>query len=137
MRLLALLLMLLASPALAQPLTPYGPLVCDSSASYSASTSGLTQVVALRSDARIYVCNYVLNVGAVATNVGLSYGSGTNCATGTTALTPAYVIPASGTIVLGGAAAGLTVPAGNALCVSTSGANPVNVSVLYFQHPGS
>src|SRR5678816_4292771 len=136
MRRLALLLFLLpAGPALGQPISPYGQVTCDASASYSASTSGLTQLVALRADARIYVCGFILNVGATATNVGLSYGSGTNCATGTVALTPAFVMPVNGVLAYT-PVLGLIIPAGNALCISTSAANPVTASVQYFQHPG-
>jgi hypothetical protein len=125
----------------AQILAPYGAVACASSAFYDASTLGTTQVVAALSSAgvgnRIYVCGYTVNVGATATNVSLSYGTGTNCGTGTTALTPVWVLAANQFFVENDFGGPLTVPPGNALCVTTSAANPVKVLVRYLQSPST
>lgn len=118
----------------AQPFSPYGGLLCNKTAQYSASTSGLTQLVAAVTGAPIYVCGYVINVGATATNVGLSYGTGTNCATGTATLTPAFVLGVNGLLVdeaINGNS--MYTPNSQALCISTSAGNPVNVIVRYAQ----
>lgn len=133
MKFLALLLFLLAGPAFAQA----PPITCDTTANYAASTTGLTQIVALNGTARIYVCSFIINVGATATNVGLSYGTGTNCASGTGVLIPPLTLPINGLVVYGrDTGNAIQTPVGNALCVSASAANPVVVSVQYSQDPG-
>lgn len=107
---------------------------CNLYAKYDASTNGDTQVVALVAGSSIYICGYGIHVGASATNVKLEYGTGTNCATGTTALTPAWVLAISGDkTVMSPFYAGLSVPTGNALCINTSAGNPVQVEVYYAQ----
>ena len=139
MKRLVLLLFLLAGPAFAQPVSPNGPVVCDSTANYSASVQQLTQFVALNASARIYICSYTFNTGATASSVGLSYGTGSNCATGTTALVSPLVMPVNTTVSSPPLYGALSVPAGNALCinVATGTTPPIVGSVQYFQHPGS
>lgn len=113
-----------------------GLLACSQNAIYDASTNGATRLVAAAtgSSRQIYLCGYTLNVGAVATNVALKYGTGTACATGTTALTPTFVLPAAGQVREDASAwRGLTVPAGNDLCLVTSAGNPVQ-GIVYFTY---
>ena len=71
-------------------------------------------------------------VAAGAGNIMLEYGTGTNCSTGTTALTGAYSFTAqTGISQAGGLGPLLVVPAGNALCVLTSAAVQMSGSLAY------
>lgn len=111
-----------------------GLIICDSVAKYDASTSGSTQIVALSAGKTIYVCGYSLGVGATATNVKLVYGTGTNCVTSPTDITPAYQLAANGGIVDRGAFSnGLKTAASNALCFNASAANAAQGLVYYAQ----
>jgi hypothetical protein len=116
-----------AAPAAAQT-------YCDQTAFYDASTSGATQIVAAPSSAngRIFVCGYVVFTGSTATNVGLVYGTGTNCATNLTKITPAWQLPANGGIAENNPVwVGIRLPAGAALCINTSAGNAVQARVSY------
>ena len=133
----SLVLAVLFSTAAFAQTSPYPGQVCNATAVYSASTSGLTQMVAAVANARVWVCSYRIVVGAVATNVGLSTGTGSNCGTNTAALTPLWVLLASGQLLVAEPFGNsMTTPPGNALCVNTSGANAVQVEVRYSQVPG-
>lgn len=127
-----------AQEAAAQPVSVYGVLQCTQSAFYDGTATGLSQIVAPASSGgvgeRIYVCAYTMQAGG-AVNLSLSYGTGTNCATGTTALTPVWVFAAAGAPVVdfGGP---IVVPPGNALCVNASAAVAAKVLVRYLQQPG-
>lgn len=111
-----------------------GLIVCDKTATYDASTSGSTQLVALSGSTVIYICGYDLNVGGTATNVKLVYGTGVNCATSPANLTPAYQMAANGGRVLYNPVwGGLKTTAGQALCINASGANAVQGVVWYTQ----
>jgi len=105
----------------------------DSSAAISVSTATTTQLVALSSGKAIYVTAWDIVVAA-ADNVTLEYGTGTNCGTGTTALTGAYNFAANGGLAKGsGLGVLFKVPAGNALCIVTSAAVQASGSVSYAQ----
>lgn len=111
-----------------------GQLTCSQNAQYDASTNGATRIFTANatSPRQAFICGFTINVGAVATNVGLSYGTGTNCGTGTTALTPTFVLPAAGQVFDdAGIWHGLTVPAGKDLCIVASAGNPVQAIVYY------
>src|SRR6185436_12332337 len=117
-----------AAPVQAQQLT------CRDNVKYDASTTGSTRIFTANATSpnQVYICGYTINVGAAATNVGFTYGTGTNCGTGTTALTPVFVLPIAGQIMDdAGIWHGLTVPAGKDICISASGSNPVQ-AILYF-----
>jgi hypothetical protein len=111
-----------------------GGIICDNSAIYDASTTGSTQLVALSSGKVIYVCGFSFYVGGTATNVKLVYGTGTNCATGSTSMTPAYQIVANDGIVdnhtFGNS---LKTAVSNALCINASAANAVQGTIYYTQ----
>jgi hypothetical protein len=125
--------------ALAAPILAAGPLAaqqltCNANAQYDASTNGATRIFTAGATSlrQVFVCGYVINVGSVATNVSFSYGTGTNCGTGTVALTPTFVLPAAGQMFDdAGIWHGLIVPAGKDLCINTSAGNPVQAIVYY------
>jgi hypothetical protein len=109
-----------------------GLISCDSSIVYDASTTGSTQLVALTSGQTIYICGYDITIGSTATNVKLTYGTGTACATGLTSLTPAFQIAANGGVVHASPLwGGMKTAASNALCINASAANAVQAVVYY------
>ena len=110
-----------------------GIVACDSSAQITVSTATTTQIVALVSGKALYVCALVLNGGG-ATTAKLVYGTSTNCATGQTALTPAFTLATASALSVGaGLGYVLKTPAGNALCLTNSAAVAANVLVTYTQ----
>lgn len=131
--LLVLALLFLSTSARAQYM-PTGTLVtCNKSAIYDASTNGTTQLVALVTGQKIYVCGYVLWAGGTST-VKLAYGTGSACGTGTVALTPAYTL-ATNTGLADNADywRGLNTAASQALCITTSAGVAVQATVYYSQ----
>lgn len=104
-----------------------------SSVAINVSTATTTQLVALSGSTKIYVTSFDVIAGGTG-NITFEYGTGVNCATGTTALTGAYNLAAQAGIAKGdGTGAVLVVPAGNALCVLTSAAVQMSGSVSYQQ----
>jgi hypothetical protein len=111
-----------------------GIIQANASVSVSDSASGLTQLVALSSGRAIYITSFDFTAGGGANTVQLEYGTGTACATGTTALTGANSFVANGGISKGGGlGAILFVPAGDALCLNLGSATSVTGSISYAQ----
>lgn len=104
---------------------------CNKSQIYDASTSGATQIVAPGNP--ILICGYsFLASGTV--NVGLVYGTGTNCATGQTKITPAYQFTAqTGMSDNSPFFRGMNALANTGLCINTNGAVAVQAVVYYYQ----
>lgn len=108
-----------------------GLIQCDSTAIYDASTSGSTELVALTSGRTIYVCGYSITWGGT-TNVKLVYGTGTNCATSPSNMTPAYQgVAQFGIVDKSVFWSGLKTASANALCINASGAVAVQAIVYY------
>lgn len=98
------------------------------------STATTTQLVALSGGTQIRVTSFDVIAGGTG-NITFVYGTGTNCGTGTTPLTGAYPLTAQAGIAKGsGLGPILTVPSGNALCVTTSAAVQMSGSVSYTQY---
>jgi hypothetical protein len=142
-RLLGLLLLLLtAAPfeAAAQVTTPR---TCSKSVFYDNNTNGATQIVPTATDRyagnEIFICGYAFS-SAGTVNVGLVTGTGTNCATNLTKITPAwqFLTTTSGlySIVDGQATwRGLSVPAGVNLCINASTGTSVQAIIYYDNNP--
>jgi hypothetical protein len=97
------------------------------------STATTTQLVALAAGKAIYITAWDVIAGG-AGNITLEYGAGSNCGTGTTAMTGAYNLAAQFGIAKGnGLGPVLVVPAGNALCAVTSAGVQMSGSVSYTQ----
>jgi len=97
------------------------------------STATTTQLVAAAAGRSIYVTAWDV-IAAGTGNITLEYGTGSNCGTGTTALTGAYNLTAQTGISKGnGLGPVLVAPAGNALCALTSAAVQMSGSVAYTQ----
>lgn len=113
---------------------------CDSSAVYDASTSGATQLVALSGSTVIYVCGFSFAQSTTsAVHVALEYGTGSNCATSPTKITPSYSLQAGAStgpagIVIGPSiSSGLKTTSGKELCIVTDAAVSVQGLVWYTQ----
>jgi len=103
------------------------------SVAINVSTATTTQLVAISGTTKIYVTSFDVIAGGTG-NITFEYGTGSNCGTGTTALTGAYNLTAQAGIAKGnGVGALLVVPAGNALCVLTSAAVQMSGSVSFQQ----
>jgi hypothetical protein len=149
MRILALVLWaLLSLPAIAYAQSASRPAPChtsdgrncipefgaSNSAKISVAAATTTEILALVTNARIYVTSWDV-MAAGTNNVKLVYGTGTNCGTGTTDLTGAYPLIAQAGISKGnGVGAILFIPISNALCITTSGSGQVSGSFSYVQY---
>jgi hypothetical protein len=103
------------------------------SGAISVASSGTTQLLALSSGKKIYLTEYDF-AAAGTVNVTLYYGTGTNCATGKTALTGAYPLTAQNGVVVGnGLGPVRVIPSGNALCIDLSASTGVYGGFAYSQ----
>lgn len=112
---------------------------CNNVAIINTSSSGTAQLVALASSKAILVCGWKISTSsASATNVSLTYGTGSNCGTGTTTMSdtirfPAGVTGLQGHVALSPFYNGLTTATSNALCVTNSAAVQIDGLVYYTQ----
>lgn len=97
------------------------------------STATTTQLIALNGSTKTFITSFNLIVSGTGT-ARFVYGTGTNCATGTTNLTGAYPLTAQAGLVVGdGGAAILIAPPGKAVCITTSAAIQYSGSLVYQQ----
>jgi hypothetical protein len=97
------------------------------------STAATTQLVAAVGGKAIYVTAWDV-IAAGTTSFTFEYGTGTNCAVGTAALTGPYSLVAQfGAAKGSGLGPVLVVPAGNALCAVNSATVQVSGSLAYTQ----
>lgn len=98
------------------------------------STATTTQIVALSSGQKIYVSGGAI-VSSGTNTITLKYGTGANCGTGTTSLTgPMAFTAQTGVGFNSGFGASVVVPAGNALCITTSAAVQLSGWMSYAQY---
>jgi hypothetical protein len=107
-------------------------------ATVSQASATTTEVVALTSGQSIYISGFILSsVGAAGPpTIKFVYGTGANCGSGTTDLTPVFTgSTTAGDIAVfsygNGAAYVLKVPVSNALCVTSTTTSPQRGLVTY------
>lgn len=109
---------------------PGNMILCPNVATLTAGPTSITQIVALTSGQSISICGWHVTNTASAGTFSLSYGTGSNCGTGTTTIIPPQNVsnnsPATDHIDF----AFFTIPAGNALCITPSVATVAGV--VYF-----
>lgn len=116
-----------------------GQITCDHTAIQNGITAS-TQLVAASGSTKVYVCGFYVNGASTTLNtVKLQYGTGTTCGTGTNDFSlaipiqaPSSIAPAGSNITYSSNTVKAT-PASQALCVSLSAAQAVNVEVEYTQ----
>ena len=108
------------------------PITCDQHAFFDGTTQ-LTTLVAGVSGRKTYICGFLISTGSTATNISLTSGTGTNCATTSVAITPAFKLAANDKVgALTTFWTGLiTLTAADNLCQSASAANDHQVEVWY------
>jgi len=106
---------------------------CDTHAFYDASDNGKKTVVAGVSAKKIYVCGYIMATGGTATNLSLTSGTGTDCVTTSTAITPAFQLVANDRIGANSPFWNGLITLANAdnLCVNASAGNAHQVEIWY------
>ena len=114
--------------------TPANPLFCNQTAFYDASTNGSTKLASGITGKLTYICGWTLWAAGTA-NVKFIEGTGTNCATGTITLTPAYQLvthvgPSDESFQWRGLS---TVIAGDDLCINSSAGVAVQAQIYYTQ----
>lgn len=77
---------------------PGSPTICVNTARFDAATAGNLEIVAARTGAKIYICGYTLWGGGT-TTVQLLSGTGTNCATSQTVVTPGFQVAVGGGVM--------------------------------------
>lgn len=130
----AAVLILISLPNAPLKAQQQGQMFCSQKMQYDDTANGSTRIFTANasSSARVFFCDFIINVGAVATNVQLRSGTGTNCGSNTVNLTPLFVLPAAGQVYVGGGVfQGLATDAARDVCVFTSAGNPVQVVAFY------
>jgi hypothetical protein len=113
--------------------SPTSIIQAGASVPINVSAATTTQLVAAISGKTIYVTAWDV-IAAGTTNFTFEYGTGLNCAGGTTSLTGAYSLVAQfGAAKGSGLGPVLVVPAGNALCAVSSAPVQVSGSLAYTQ----
>jgi hypothetical protein len=109
-------------------------IVCDKSATISVPAAATTQVIALVAAKTIYVCGFVLAPGTATGTVGLTYGTGANCATGPIVLMDPISITLGTPLGFGAGMGVVTRTAvANALCVVTGAGTSATGMISYAQ----
>lgn len=112
---------------------------CGKSTFLSSAAAATTQLVPTATDRNtgntIFICGYTI-VTAAADTITFVLGTGTNCGTGQLNITAAYPFAGAATLADGANSfRGLSVPAGQNLCVTTSTAGPAGITVYYDNNP--
>jgi hypothetical protein len=90
--------------------------------------SSATQLVALTTGKKVYLCGLAVGNTTAATTLTLNYGTGSACGTGTTALTGAVPMAANGLFTVGGFSTTFaSAPVSNAVCMTASAAGVAGV----------
>lgn len=117
-------------PAKAQQ---FGPFYCNQMATAAAGfTTTKVAVVPVPgvASSRIFICGMTAS-SLLGGTMTFQYGTGTACATGSTAIGPTIQLPAASTYDDGaGVFRGFLVPAGNGFCV-TGSTNAANLTIYY------
>lgn len=129
----ALLVLLSVAGAWAQSVGP-APILCNKVYQVAQGATALTKIVTGTSTTSISLCGWAVNAGAAAGTAQLEYGTGTNCGTGTTALTPAVSLGVNGSYVDHTVYVAQSLPQNTDLCLVTTGTGPVQIMIYYGQY---
>lgn len=117
------------------PVTLSSLVACTLNQSLNMTTATTTQIVAASGSNKIYICSYAMEAGGTTTGT-IVYGTGSDCGSGTTALSAAYEWTAQTGIARGsGLGTIMRTPASQALCITNSQAVNLHVDVSYAYAP--
>lgn len=117
------------SPTAADPCQDVGTLKTGAFKQVSATST--LEVVALTGGQTIYPCGFLANQ-ALAGTIQFVTGTGTNCATGQTAVSAAFATIANQPYTYVPAMTAMTIPVSQALCLTTTGITaPAQIQVTY------
>lgn len=129
-------LIALCGTALAQTPPVFG---CNKIFQVNQGAVALTKILTGVAGQHFEICGYTISAGAAASTTSLSYGTGTNCGTGTTTLLPVINVAINSNVVDHTSVPHIAVPAVNAsavpidVCLVTTGAGPTSVILYYAQ----
>jgi hypothetical protein len=105
------------------------------SVALNVSSATTTQLIALSAGKQIFVCGFNFTMVGTAQTAAFEYGTGASCGTGTTLLTGTMADGTVSDIVVGmyPGSTVMTAPAGNALCILTTGTAGVQGLLTYVQ----
>jgi hypothetical protein len=140
-RLLLALLLALASavPAASQPTAVSNLVSCNKTFQVNQGAVALTKIISGIANQNISICGFMLSGGAAASTFSASYGTGTNCGTGTTTVIPLINIAINGWNVDHVQSANIGIPSINAsgvaidFCIVTTGTGPLSILIYYEQ----
>lgn len=99
---------------------PPNQIQCNSLGTLAAGPTSITQIIAASSGKTVSICGWhVTNTGASGT-FSFQYGTGTNCATGTTTFIPAVNVTSSAPSADHIEFAQISIPLSNAVCITPS-----------------
>ena len=109
------------------------PLACDLSVPINVASATTTALVTPSGTKSVYVCAFSLTVSGTAPTVQFEYGTGVACAGSPTALTGPYTATVGNEISAGaGMGTIMRAPAGNGVCVVTTGTTPGAQGILTY-----
>jgi hypothetical protein len=129
----------LVSAALAQQ-TDRPPLYCTSEFQVNQAAVALTKIISGTSGQSIGICGVALSGGAAASTFSMSYGTGTNCATGAVVMMPLINIGVNASYIDHVPFVNLSPPSQNTsavandVCVVTTGTGPLSIIVYYIKY---
>lgn len=111
--------------------SPAQAIECTDAVQYDTNTNGATRLLTGSATSRFFICGYTIVSGGTV-SVGFVTGTGTNCGTNQTNLTPQYSTVAQ-TVITESASAwrGLTVLPGRDMCIKASSGVAVSAIVYY------
>jgi len=117
------LTLLCAGPAKPEVIGTQNQVFCNQLVFQSASVASLQTILAGQVGKTIFVCGWHVTATTTGGTFQLSQGTGTNCVTTNTNLTPAYSVSSSAPATDHISAASISIPAGNNLCITSSNTN--------------
>ena len=141
MRKLALsFIALLALCGTAQSQGVGGPsIVCNQTFQINQGAVALTKIISGIAGRSISICGWTADAGAASGAFSVSYGTGTNCGTGTTTVIPVITLAITAGLSDHVPLAHIAIPSVNAsgvpidVCLVTTGTGPTSVIIYYFQ----
>lgn len=112
---------------------------CNKIFQVSQGAVALTKVISGAVGQSINLCGWALNAGAAVGTASISYGTGTNCGTGTTTILPVINLAINGVYVDSAVFGRFAPPSVNSsgvandVCLVTTGTGPTAVVIWYSQ----